>query len=84
MIKESFNAQQWVLRTIEAGHDPIVVYAAHPPNDVALKLKPLGLSRETIAEDLDVADNRERIRRYQLVFDELERLGRVRWPGKAH
>jgi len=84
MIKESFNAHQWVLQTIEAGHDPIVVYAAHPPNDVTLKLKPLGLSRETIAEDLDVADNKERIRRYQLVFDELERLGRVRWPGQAH
>ena len=84
MIKNVFNAQQWVTQTIAAGHDPIVVYAAHPPNDVTLKLKPLGLSRDEIAEDLDAVDSNERVRRYQLVFEELERLGRVRWPGKAH
>ena len=84
MTKEIFDAQTWVLRTIEAGHDPIVVYAAHPPNDVTLKLNPLGLSRDEIARQLDVEDNKERVRRYELVFNELERLGRVRWPGKAH
>ena len=84
MGKEIFDAQKWVLKAIEAGHDPIVVYAAHPPNDVTLKLVPLGLSRDEIARQLDVDDNKERARRYELVFNELERLGRVRWPGKAH
>ena len=84
MTRKIFDAQNWVRRTIEAGHDPLIVYAADPPTDVTLKLNPLGLSRDEIAEQLDVEDSSERVRRYKLVFNELERLGRVRWPGKAH
>ena len=78
MTRETFDAQNWVLKTIAAGHDPIVVYSADPRTDVTLKLIPLGLSRDEVAKQLDVEDNRERIRRYELVFNELERLGRVR------
>ena len=78
MARETFDAQVWVLRTIAAGHDPVVVYSADPRTDITFSLIPLGLSRDEIAAQLDIEDNRERIRRYELVFNELERLGRVR------